>query len=404
MEGARVERLGGKATPLSGDELRVLFQVLDEGEDLGEARRRLPRRDRVTVNKAYNVAWEFSLRDLSEINDEVAAEIAKKAKYSATISYVQTLFLPWRRWRENQKSSAQSQAEIPQDVRCSDKDYLMRQTLRTLEAIPTSIKFFGDDIRHWLTKSTSMYPIVRSGLAVDESGNATVAPRAEADYRWPVAPAVIYEDGKGVLKVVVYGEQGTEWRCLQQHLCNDPVWAKYEDWKTALVASLASKGRLFDKLVSLVEDKAGLPVIDAKHCKDTTEPHLHPEVPYYLYEQAICRAYQALVGPRGPIPPITLDQFVHEAEGGVRLNGRMVIHRCDQERGARLIQCLIDFQHGLADLVEAREAVEAHRTEEHKTAELKGHIKRIRLMAGHPPGSSCDSCRPWLDAQVQDGL
>jgi hypothetical protein len=300
--------------------------------------------------------------------------------------------------------SLRSLAVGSQDVRCNDKDYLMRQSLRTLEGIPISTKAFGNEIRHWLTDRHPMYAIVRDCPDVDESGNATVAPITADDYQWPLSPAVVIRDRDSNFSVTVFGEERTEWRCLQQHLCNDPVWAKYEDWKTALVASLASKSRLFDKLVSLVEAKIGLPVIDDNHCEDTTTPHLHPEVPYALYEQAICQAYEAFVGPPSSIPPITLDQFVHEAEGEVRRNGRMIIHGCGQEHGDRLVQWLVDFQSSLADLVEAREAAEAHQTEEHQTAELKRHIKRIRLMSGHLPGSSCDSCRPWVDAQVPNKL
>jgi hypothetical protein len=97
-EGAIVEPSRRKATPLSLDELHKVFEVVNDGKDQDEARRRLANRDRITVNKAFNVIKEFNLRNMNVIIDDIAGEIAKKAKYSATVSYVQRLFLSWLTW------------------------------------------------------------------------------------------------------------------------------------------------------------------------------------------------------------------------------------------------------------------------------------------------------------------
>ena len=89
--------------PTSGDELRAVFEVVEEGKDQAEARRRLPRRDRVTVIKAYNVVRVFQLWGLETINNDTAGEIADEAKYSATSAYVQKLFLFWQAWRNEKR-------------------------------------------------------------------------------------------------------------------------------------------------------------------------------------------------------------------------------------------------------------------------------------------------------------
>lgn len=88
-----MDRAGEKASPLSADELKVIFDAVAQGELQEKARERLSGRARNTVNRAYNVAAGFAGRNLAEINDKTAAEIAGAAKYSTTVSYVQGLFM-----------------------------------------------------------------------------------------------------------------------------------------------------------------------------------------------------------------------------------------------------------------------------------------------------------------------
>jgi hypothetical protein len=93
-----MDRAGQQASPLTADESKVIFATLKSGQGQEKARQRLPKRDRATVNRAYNVVAEFERRGITTLDDRTAKEIADGAKYSATVSYVQDLFLRWRTW------------------------------------------------------------------------------------------------------------------------------------------------------------------------------------------------------------------------------------------------------------------------------------------------------------------
>lgn len=101
-----MDRSGNQATPLTTDELRLIFEAVNAGKEQDEARHSLSQRNRITVNRTYNVVAEFKRRGITTLDDRTAKEIAEAAKYSATVSYVQNLFLRWCAWRDQNLSAS----------------------------------------------------------------------------------------------------------------------------------------------------------------------------------------------------------------------------------------------------------------------------------------------------------
>jgi len=93
-----MDRAGNRASPLTTDEFKLIFASARSSQGPGEVRRQLLARDRTTVYRAYNVVAEFERRTVITLDNQTAQAIAEVAKYSATVSYVQDLFLRWRTW------------------------------------------------------------------------------------------------------------------------------------------------------------------------------------------------------------------------------------------------------------------------------------------------------------------
>jgi hypothetical protein len=94
-----MDRAGKKVTSLTPDEIKIIFELANSGGGQEEAQRRLAERNKTTVNRAYNVAVQFELRGISNLGSNIAEEIAKAAKYGATATRVNDLFLQWRAWQ-----------------------------------------------------------------------------------------------------------------------------------------------------------------------------------------------------------------------------------------------------------------------------------------------------------------
>jgi len=107
-----MDRAGKQARPLSGDELNLVFVAVARNDDRNKVRQQLLGRHRTTVNRAYNAAAEFERRGLVALDDKTAQQIAEKVGYSATISYVNHLFLSWKTWgqRGNHRSPVRNEA------------------------------------------------------------------------------------------------------------------------------------------------------------------------------------------------------------------------------------------------------------------------------------------------------
>jgi len=94
---------GGGTPPLTGDELKAIFEAVAAGENRETAAKRLGR-NRVTVYRAYNVVAEFERRGIATGLDNATAEnLVWAAKYGATVPYVQRLFISWKAWKETRR-------------------------------------------------------------------------------------------------------------------------------------------------------------------------------------------------------------------------------------------------------------------------------------------------------------
>ncbi len=93
----KMDRVENQAGPLTTDELRLILEVVNAGGKPGDVLERLPsRRNRTTINRAYNVVVEFERLGLTSLDDAAARNIAETAKYSTSITYVQDLFMKWQ--------------------------------------------------------------------------------------------------------------------------------------------------------------------------------------------------------------------------------------------------------------------------------------------------------------------
>jgi len=109
----------------------MIFEVVAVGQRPKEARLGLWNRNRTTVNRAYNVVSEFQRRGVTSLDDAMAKEIAGVAKYSATASYVQKVFIQWQAWKTS-KASTEEQRRIQQaayyhhyeDVRTAIREWI----------------------------------------------------------------------------------------------------------------------------------------------------------------------------------------------------------------------------------------------------------------------------------------
>ncbi len=127
----------GKSPPLTTDELKVIFKIVAAGGGQEEARRALPHRNRITVNRAYNVIAELERKDISSHDDITAEKIETEAKYSATTSYVQKVFIHWRAWKQLQHLIIRPEPrKAPQVIIEFDPQRQEDLGLKTLEGEP----------------------------------------------------------------------------------------------------------------------------------------------------------------------------------------------------------------------------------------------------------------------------
>ena len=94
------DRAGNLRGPMIDDseELEKLFRVVASDGSREHARKQLDWHA-TTVNRAFNVVFEFERLGLSSLDNKDARNIAKIAKYSTNVTFVRRLFAPWRAWR-----------------------------------------------------------------------------------------------------------------------------------------------------------------------------------------------------------------------------------------------------------------------------------------------------------------
>ena len=74
-----------------------------------------------------------------------------------------------------------------------------------------------------------------------------------AEPSWPIAKGRVWRGPNEELAVRLYAESKLEWTYLQQHLADDRIWPRIEEWKVAMTADISSRMALLSAVVREIE-------------------------------------------------------------------------------------------------------------------------------------------------------
>jgi hypothetical protein len=369
-----MDRAGNKALKLSNDELKAIYQVILTGGGEREIHQGLLRRNRSTVRRAYKVLREIELLNPAAMTDVLAQQIMAEVGYSTSIGYVQDLFLKWRAWRPAATAAVEEGNESKDPVPDAG---LNPQLLR-------------DD---WDLLSPVLLNLKELGPMADHDYDLAVWYSRPEEPSWPVPKGRVCRGPDGVLSVRLNGEEKLEWRYLQQHLGDDPVWDAREKWKGYMCQDIAARMGLLQAVVQRIESPAeegglGCPVLVERGPTSLEDGHDLRVTLYYaftLYDQLLSRSLGLAHG------AISGEGFT--AEEVIRLGNWPVIAGSDPAQRKGAVDYLLKAQEDLFQLPEVGKAKEAYLAAKQATHEAKEHLERIRLRARFPRGSVCDACR-----------
>lgn len=86
--------------PLTDEEYRTIFTMIDTGGPVGEVIKALPIRDGQTVRRAYKAIALLSERGKASLSEDEAERLAEIVLYGATGNYIMTLHKKLTAWRE----------------------------------------------------------------------------------------------------------------------------------------------------------------------------------------------------------------------------------------------------------------------------------------------------------------
>lgn len=209
---------------------------------------------------------------------------------------------------------------------------------------------------------------------------------------WPIAKAKVCRAGGGKLTIRLDAEGKQEWKYLNQHLTDDPVWAAIEGWEQAMAKDIEARLALLQAIVKRIEGPTaegalGLPVRADMGAAGTPEPAVSLYYAFTIHDQVLSQA----LGLRHA--PLARGLFTLEGSSTIHLGGHPVISSPDQAQREAAIEFLLRVQMEWVSLPEVGVAAEAYRQAEAKTSAVKGHVERLRLRVAFPPGSTCDACR-----------
>ena len=229
-----MERAGKKVPPLSYEELAVIFELVHSGGRQKQARNSLINRDRVTVNRAFNVVSEFSRMNISQLDEEAAQSIAEKSRYSTTTSYVRRLFLQWRGWL--QKGLPSMRDDPLSRVR-------EEATLRHVARIAETAKTLDEQLHLPNPEDAGSWP-------PQLDNEKRIAPVWTGSFDllnqpwWSWKPE---ERGKATFQLLV--EQKEFFSFLQEHVPDDGRWGLLMPWKEGASNYLHTCHRLVQTIV-----------------------------------------------------------------------------------------------------------------------------------------------------------
>ena len=279
-----VGRAGQSIQQLTNDELKLIFEVVKEGDSQGAARALLPGRNRHTVVRAYNVAVEFSRRALNSIDDAITEQIAEASKYSTTPHYVQRLFLTWRAWthgeqkfdpqpRHHDENNPGPQSDFISHVlhkpQLDHQQDLLAVLQQLHDAVHTpALQFEAQPVDFGLEDllpAGDIAPerIVPLGYITPGGGFSGADPRA-AVYGQVHGPADVEVVVVGGIpsRVRFQWEEEPVWDAAQQHLEGDLLLESVDNWRDALVAECRARGELNSEVKARAEEIFGAPVTE----------------------------------------------------------------------------------------------------------------------------------------------
>ena len=229
-----MDRAGTRATPLTPDEMSTIFELASSGRGREEAQQRLAVRNRTTINRAYNVALEFELRETTSLDDTTADQIAKAASYGVTVTRVKDLFVQWRMWKGR-------------------NDPMSLTHVRAEAALThvAKLRNVAEEVEHQLClprpyEAGSWIPPqgMRHGIGAISTGSQHVGFRPH--YAWKSQEA-----GPGLLSLAV--EEDLYFACLRDHVSDDSAWRSFESWKEKGAAYLYACRQLVQAIVGECE-------------------------------------------------------------------------------------------------------------------------------------------------------
>ena len=236
-----MDRAGRQSTPLTPDEMSTIFELARNGRGQEEARQRLAR-NRTTVNRAYNVAVEFELRETTSLDNTTADQIAKAAKYGATVTRVKDLFLQWRMWKGRIEPKELTHVRAKAALTHVCKLRKVAEEFETQLRLPRA-----RDGGSWFPPQGKQH-----GIAAIFTGSEPVGVRP--CYTWKSQEA-----GTGLLQLVA--EEDLYFTCLRNHLSDDCLWRLFDQWKTEGAAYLDACGQLVQAIVHECQTRTGSSIL-----------------------------------------------------------------------------------------------------------------------------------------------
>lgn len=229
-----MDRAGKQATPLTPDETRTIFELASSGRGQEETQQRLAVRNRTTIKRAYNVAVEFELRETTGLDDTTADQIAKAARYGATVTRVKDLFVQWRMWKSRIDPMNLTHVRAEAALNHVGKLGKVAEEFEAQLSLPRPY-----EAGSWIPPQG-----MRDGIVAISTGSQHVGIRPH--YAWKSQEA-----GPGLLSLAV--EEDLYFACLRDHLSDDSAWRSFDQWKTKGAAYLYACRQLVQAIVGECE-------------------------------------------------------------------------------------------------------------------------------------------------------
>jgi hypothetical protein len=212
---------------------------------------------------------------------------------------------------------------------------------------------------------------------LDEVLLALILPTPEVLLELPVSlpkAQVTYDPQKGLIAVLDI-ESTPQWPLLVEHMRRDPVSGKLILWRRALVEHIQARRALKERVVSLLEEETGLPLI-----KDASAPpkagHVTPVALELVYRTALDRA----LGTPGSENPEMEHRLVATDDGRVkdRRTESTLIYSPHKSQARR--RGMLKAFTGLEDDDQVKEVTKTYETLKEYTMKARRAVEQITML------------------------